>query len=128
MRIYLAASFSTKVSANLRADEIRSRGHEITSSWLSATNDSDPLDDAGICVTAALTCFADIARADLLIQVVPPRTSPGKYVELGIAVALQKEIVIVGGIASVFHYHPAVIARCCDWEEVFIVLSERSNS
>lgn len=115
-RVYLAATFSTKRDAIIRASQLRSLGIDITSTWLDSTVDRDPLDDPEACEASALGCHRDVESSDALVLDVSPRVSCGKYVELGIAAALGKRVVIVGNAPTVFRHHPCVVARFETWD------------
>lgn len=104
--IYIAAPWANRATARVVRDELRTLGHEVTSSWLDEAGDagsvpSDP--EAGR--AAATTDFLDIDRAALFLVLTDPRPiGAGHHVELGYALAHRKHIVVVGLIKSTFHY------------------------
>ncbi|WP_199515938.1 DUF6624 domain-containing protein [Nucisporomicrobium flavum] len=83
-----------------------------TSRWL----DIDPLTrascqlDAGLALNqlAARLCLADVARCDVLIAFAEHRRSHGLGVEIGIALALDKQVIIIGAPRCSFDMLPDV--------------------
>jgi hypothetical protein len=67
---------------------------------------------------AALACLADIAGADAFLLVNPEIVhgtgTGGRHVELGVALALGKPIVVLGGRENAFHHLRGV--RLVPWE------------
>ena len=101
MKIYIAAPFEMRDEAISVMHWLESCGHGVTSSWLreGAFANDDP--------TARLD-LADIDRANLLLALNPPEWrragTGGRHVELGYALALGKQIVLVGVRTNVFHH------------------------
>ena len=101
MTIYIAAPYEMRDEAISVMHWLESQGHEVTSSWLrdGVFANDDP--------TARLD-LADIDRANLLLALNPSewrqRGSGGRHVELGYALALGKQVVLVGARTNVFHY------------------------
>lgn len=119
MRIYFAARYSRREELlGYRAD-LEAAGHVVTSRWLAGAHQWDPL-AAGIespesaiesipleAVRFALDDIEDVAAAEVLIAFTErPRANlasrGGRHVELGMAIALSKTIVIVGPRENVF--------------------------
>lgn len=125
LRVYLAASFSTRREAIIRASELTSLGIDVTSSWTDSVLADDPLDDPELCASAALACHRDIEHSDVLVFNALPGISWGKCVELGIAIGTTKRIVILGPMPSVFAHHPFVAARFDTWPALVEWLREQ---
>lgn len=49
-----------------------------------------------------------VAKCDIFFQLALPGSKGGMFVELGIAMALDKSIYVIGDPTCVFHYHDAV--------------------
>lgn len=133
-RFYLASRYSRRQELLGVRDVIEALGGEVTSRWL---NGSHQIDDQGVPIGddgAALVDgpeqletkkraarlrkkFAqddveDLRRADVVIAFTePPRSSAsrgGRHVELGLAIAWQKHVVVVGPRENVFCWLPEV--------------------
>jgi hypothetical protein len=124
MNIYLAASWKLRSMMRVRRRELLALGHYVTSSWLNqdgpeavSPNDSnaaDPEHAAG-CATADTI---DLMLADMVIlDTSVDSTTGGFHVELGLALAAEKMIILVGPRLNIFHYLP-VVCHYDTWEEV----------
>ncbi len=104
LRIYIAAPFKEQVLARGVMRQLEAHGYEITSTWL---KEDDQLDDA----TARLD-LADVARADVLLALNPQgyanSGTGGRHIEFGYALALGKQIVLVGDRTNLFHHLSSV--------------------
>jgi nucleoside 2-deoxyribosyltransferase len=89
MKIYLASSLFNIPKVQLIRDDLISQGHQITYDWTihGQLSDLDELKQAGINETQG------VKDCDLLFMVTPARL--GTHVELGIAIALNKPIIIL---------------------------------
>jgi len=98
-RVYIAAPYPLKAHANTVADTLRSRGFEITSSWL-----GDSQEDSH---DAASLDLADVDRADVLLlvneQAWAQGGTGGRHVEFGYALKGGKRVVVLGSASNVFH-------------------------
>lgn len=103
MRIYVAASWSRqKTDAQALADILTKMGHTITSGWLKAADGADQAIEAE-------NDYNDVMRAEALVCITGDTESKGgRHTELGLALALQKRVYIVGPREQVFHHHPRV--------------------
>lgn len=101
MKVYIAAPYELHGKACATASWLESQGIEVTSSWLNPGTFGN--DDK----TARLD-LDDVARADLLLALNPEAWrksgTGGRHVELGYALALGKQIVLVGVRTNVFHH------------------------
>lgn len=105
MKVYLSARYGRMHELRTCATDLESRGHEVTAQWLSGGTFENTSANAELDLD-------DVARADMLINFTedPVEHSPhpfasrgGRHVELGFALGLAKDIVIVGPRENVFH-------------------------
>lgn len=126
MRIYLAARYSRREELLGYRTDLEAAGHLVTSRWLAGAHQWDPL-AAGIespetametipieAVRFATDDVEDVAAAELLIAFTErPRANlasrGGRHVELGLALAWGKPVVIVGPRENVFCTLPGII-------------------
>lgn len=105
MKVYIAAPYELIDEARGMMRLLESRGHVVTSRWLK--DDEDLLDESKQGGYAAKSLL-DVLEADLflLINQEAYRRSGtgGRHVELGYAIMLVKEIVILGVRSNVFHH------------------------
>ena len=110
-RVYLAGRFSRRDEFNGYADTLRSWGFTVDARWLTEAHEWYGERDAD--AIAAARSFAhddlsDVARSDIVLVFTEPanpggRNRGGRHVEYGIALALHKDIIIVGAPENVFH-------------------------
>lgn len=91
--VYVACAFSERESARRWAEQVRSMGHTITSSWLNVVETSDADLTEAQRAAAWQACLADVSRSDLLIALPHLGTPRATLVEIGVAQALGKPIV-----------------------------------
>lgn len=112
MRLYLMARYSRHCEMQAVAQRLMSLGHTVTSRWIwGAHQASDKAIGTGMLGAferkLAEEDMADVHAADVCIGFSEPlRASPsqgGRMVELGMALAWQKEVIVVGGSEHVFH-------------------------
>lgn len=100
MKIYIAAPYPCRDEAIAVMRHLESQGHYVTSRWLKAP---DELADEH-----ARKDLVDVAEADLLLAINPAAFEDagtgGRHVELGYAIAFDKQIVLVGRRSNIFHY------------------------
>lgn len=116
MKIYLCARYSRRDEMRVVRAELQRLGHEITSRWLDT--EWEGKDDSGSSAAPAeyreqhaLEDVEDVAAADCLIAFTePPRSGGrgGRHVEFGIALALGKQLIVIGWRENIFHHHPRV--------------------
>jgi len=127
MKVYLAARYSRRLEIAGYAEELRLRGIIVTSRWLDGSHQiSDgavPLGDTAEAAAALRVRFArddydDVRTADTLVAFTePPRSSSsrgGRHVELGLALAWGKAVIVVGPRENLFHWWPG-FRHCDDW-------------
>src|SRR3972149_9628860 len=113
MKIYLASRYSRRMEMLSFASWLELQEHEVTARWIHGNHlISDDELNAGdiqrqLGERYALEDLADIGSADLLIcfSETPRSVSSrgGRHVELGVALALGKEVWLVGPIENAFH-------------------------
>lgn len=130
MKFYLAARYSRREELLGVRDFVEAFGGEVTSRWLNGDhqlsdagtpigNDGEALVENGdgeraatLRAKFALDDFEDVRRADVLVAFTePPRSTAsrgGRHVELGLALAWQKHVIIVGPRENVFCWLPWV--------------------
>lgn len=115
MNIYLASRYSRHPEMQTIAHQLIARGHTVTSRWIwgehaaydsrildlelrhqSALFARDDLDDL-----AAAECFIGFSDGS-------GGSRGGRHAEFGLALALKKRLVIIGGAEHVFHCLPEV--------------------
>lgn len=100
MKVYVAAPFGRLAEATEVMHDLESSGVTVTSSWLRGHT---AMDDAH-----ARLDLDDVARADVLLALNPEawkhEGGGGRWVEFGYALALGKQIVLVGVRTNVFHH------------------------
>lgn len=106
MKIYVAASFTKqKTEAAEVAATLRAVGHVITSRWLEVEPEYDTSDMS----RHALMDEADVRVADVIVCLTGDTASRGgRHTEVGIAIALNKRVILIGPREQVFHWHPLV--------------------
>jgi hypothetical protein len=125
MRIYIAGLFEDRPRLRTIRVRLQAAGHQVTSSWLDEPDDvmserPGTWDDtaAGI----ARRDLSEIAQSDLLaVDTFGTGTRGGREVELGYAMGIGKQAVIVGPARNVFH---ALVPRYDGWHEVELALAQ----
>jgi nucleoside 2-deoxyribosyltransferase len=105
VKIYVAAPFQMRNDAIKVMHWLVSHGHTVTSRWLVDIEDPSDLskqaDYANKCMTA-------IINSDVILALNTPEWANagtgGRHIELGYALALGKQIVLLGVRSNVFHH------------------------
>ena len=133
MRFYLASRYSRRLELCGYRDQLESAGHVVTSRWL---HGSHQITDAGMPIgpsgeslvegdsgcdspeaarlrtSFAVEDMVDVFQAGVLIAFTePPRSGPtrgGRHVELGMALASFKRVIVVGHRENIFCWLPGV--------------------
>lgn len=120
-RIYLAAPFGEYLKVQAYADDLRHRGHAITSRWHSDHVSiwlKDPSKQAGY-LGPATEDLHDLREADTLISFTEPEgtgyTSGGRHVEFGYAMARGHDLFVLGPVENIFMNFAQV---CSTWEQL----------
>lgn len=119
-RIYLAARFARREELRAIAEELRAAGASVTSRWLNQSPLGDSELGSARAATLAEMDFGDLRSADVCIAFTESGDGSngrgGRHAELGIALALNLRVIVVGPREHVFHCLPAV-EQFPDWEE-----------
>jgi len=115
LKVYLAARYSLKEQLKVYAAELQAEGIEVTSRWLDEKY--SPNTQMGEVPYSELVMFArtdlqDVEDADVLVFFTEdPENQPrrgGRHVEFGYALALGKQILVVGPVENIFHNLPEI--------------------
>lgn len=113
--VYLAGQYARRDELRGMIPTLQNSGVNVTSRWLhedANLNHSLTEFDPEWKRLTALKDYWDIQRADTLIFFAEePEQQPrrgGRHVEFGMALALGKKILVVGGEENIFHYMPQV--------------------
>jgi len=126
MKAYVASSWECKTEAAQIRDHLATMDIGCTATWI----DIDP-EDAYFASRADIEAVRDVrevAEADLFFLYVPdPDTSRGgRDVEMGLALALGKPIVLIGTRRCVFHWHPDVRHFTGIHEWIWVTMKEKT--
>lgn len=113
-KIYLAAPFGDKFQMQKVRDQLQKLGHEVTSQWIDVEHTSDQGATEEEMNNFCMMDVCDVQDADILIAFSRPRNEPspggGRHVEYGIAMMLDKHIIVVGPRGEhIFHRWPGVL-------------------
>lgn len=96
-KIYLAAAYNLAAQMQGYRKDLQAQGHEVTARWIDGM--VGPWEDQG------KVDANDLFIADTVIVFTRvPSTTGGYHVELGLAIAWGRPIVLVGPKNNVFHY------------------------
>jgi hypothetical protein len=132
MRLYLAAAWSRKDEVRMIADALNELPEiEVQARWLFEPVPKDY--NTTFREQRAVMDVEDVVGADVLVRftddlsgpVVPAGLATGaRMFEMGLAYALGKTIIVVGGIQPIFDYLPSVI-HVKNVEELILTLLQR---
>ena len=117
MKFYVASSIKNKDSVQDVFDDLKAKGHEVTTDW---TLTDDIPEEERSCKrdylrSIAKRDFEGIRECDIFVLLSKPSEGRSMYVELGLALAMHETIgkpsvFVVGrdNNESVFYFHPAV--------------------
>jgi hypothetical protein len=114
MKIYMCSRFQRREEMARYAVFLRGLGIEITSRW------HDNHTDASALQRYAQECYADVKAADIVLAFAenpsrsPEHNTGGRHVEVGLAIAWGKRVILVAYQENVFHYMPEM-ELCSDW-------------
>lgn len=125
MKIYLAAQHP---ELKVLRSELEHLGHSVTSSWLDIGGKSftpeELENEPDRCSIRGWADFDDIKEADCLIFISSQGGKGGRHVEYGIALGLDKRIIILGRRENIFHTLTDEVYTTHD--ELFEVLANES--
>lgn len=137
MKVYLAAPYAARELIRTYADEVRTVGIQVTSSWLDEKHEinegtkgaATALSDEQVS-NHAQADIREVRVSDLLVLFtaaavgMPDAKSGGRHVETGIALAGYKPVLVVGEPENVFHRTHGVFVFP-DWHATLIDLARR---
>jgi nucleoside 2-deoxyribosyltransferase len=121
-RVYLAARFARQPELRDIAEELHCAGAEVTSRWLGSERSLEQFELTGDGRSAELARMDidDLKAAEICIAFTENGDGPsgrgGRHTELGIALALNLRVVLIGPREHVFHCLPTV-ERYASWQE-----------
>jgi hypothetical protein len=130
-RVYLASQYRRRDELRTCAAALERLGFEITSRWLAG---DQPLLELGESRTeaeaAAIRDLHDVRSADIFVAFTEHASAPskgrgGRHVEFGVALALERRLLVVGPPEHVFHLLPSV-EQYPTWDEALEALALRS--
>lgn len=112
MKIYLAARYSRYKEMQKYRDDLQKLGHTVTSRWINGDHQAEN-DELEKMMGFAVDDWKDIKNADCVISFTEkPRVAStsrgGRHAEHGIALGLNKEVIVIGHRENVFHCLPQV--------------------
>lgn len=109
MRFYLASNFSSREDMKRHAQELRLLGHIVECRWFTDP-DHGSTNEIEFNRTLANHDWEDLFNSECMVVFIDGTNSHGgKYVELGLALAWSKPIIIVGERSNVFTYLENII-------------------
>ena len=132
MKIYLASRYSRYKEMQKVRDELKKMGFKITSRWIEGNHQ---ISNEGLSIEAeenerirfADEDIKDLNKADIVICFTEkPRTTRsrgGRHVEMGMAIAWEKKIYVVGYRENVFCCLSEIVF-CKNYEDLEIKLKE----
>ena len=121
VRVYLASRFARRDELRAIATELESEGLIVTSRWLESPTSvsTDDLAPGGRGAELAVMDLEDLRRSDICVAFTEEHGHPrpgrgGRHTELGIAIGLGIDVVLVGPREHVFHALPS-IRHFHDW-------------
>ena len=105
VKVYIGARFSMALACRELEHELKEKGHQVVSAWHMADNESS--DDPTLNAQRAMRDYVDLMSADAFVQLLGDPRAPtrgGQHVELGLAIAWNKVVVVVGQPGHVFHH------------------------
>lgn len=124
MKVYLANKYENKHHMRDAATLLRSKGIEVTSTWI------DEPQRSGTNKDWAFQDLLEISQADCLVFFSESPTEPtlrgGRHVEYGYALGIRKPIIVVGPKENIFHNLPQ-IKHFDTWEDAVYFLERKSK-
>jgi hypothetical protein len=108
LKVYIAGRYSNLALLAEEKKKFEAAGIEVTSSWLNNAEEGMSFTDV------ATVDLMDIDNADALVLYTEPYGTAvpggGRHVETGYALGRGKEVIVVGPLENIFHWHPSVEA------------------
>ena len=126
--VYLAARIRRRDELEEYRCQLEAAGLEVTSTWLTMPPPEEWSDE--VWAHLAELDRADVLRADVLVLFTEPGEldgGSGRHVEFGMALALNKRVVVVGRYENLFQRLPEVTV-VPDWPAALALLTQPSLS
>ena len=124
--VYLAARIRRRDELEAYRADLESAGLEVTSTWLTMPPPEEWSDE--VWAHLAELDRADVLRADCLVLFSEPGEldgGSGRHVEFGMALALNKPVIVVGRYENLFQRLPEVTV-VPDWPAALALLTQPS--
>jgi nucleoside 2-deoxyribosyltransferase len=114
MKIYLAAAFERGEEMREVRNRLSMFGLTVTSRWIDLDTDVKPIGaeelkiNPGQYANSALMDLGDVYNADVMVMFSGGGRG-GRQTEFGYAIALDKQLIIIGERENVFHALPGVM-------------------
>ena len=123
LTLYVAADYRRQPEARALLEAAEATGlYEATCRWATLGEPGEgmggtvPEDQAAFAVAAAKMDMVDVEAAQVVVQLTTGELCRGgRQVELGLALAQGKRVLVVGPLEHVFHHHP-LVAQVSDQE------------
>ena len=126
MKIYLASRFSRIAEMAQHRATLEKLGHEVTSRWVTGVHDEVKAFQGRTEASFAEEDLTDVLKADVVISFTEPPDNVygrgGRHVEFGVALAMNKRLIIVGWRENVFHHLPR-IEFFESWDDALAILT-----
>jgi hypothetical protein len=117
IKVYVAARYEDRDDALSVKKFLNEHGFAVTSTWLLPSDADNPMEKIkktpGLCEQLSETAEHDITLSDALVVLSPEKAhrsgTGGRHTEVGIAIALNKGIVLYGSPENVFHYRKSIL-------------------
>lgn len=135
MRIYMAAQYAKKLEIANYAEQAEAVGIHVRADWLEESEAPEAtLDSVSDKLKSryAQQDWWDIGACDIFVFFSEPQDNQpprgGRHVEFGMAIALGKEIVVIGEPENIFHYLPGIkIEFFGTWNSALAYLISRTT-
>jgi hypothetical protein len=128
--VYFAARYTRREELNRYRVELEALGIEVTSRWLAMEPRSGFEYSNEEWRDLALVDQEDVLAADMLVcfaEEPGEGGNGGRHVELGMALALGRDVVVVGRREHIFHRLPEVTV-VQSWQEALRLLAQRLDA
>lgn len=108
LSVYLAGPWADRTKVREVRDTLLKAGIPVNARWIDSHHEDEELVSHDDLADEAWHDIEDVLRANVLM-VYNSQLSEGKAFETGVAVATQKDVIIIGERSNVFHHLPMVI-------------------
>jgi hypothetical protein len=108
--VYVSAPCTIQETAKHAAKWLRKEGYDVTSTWHDVMSGYDKDKSDQELADCAARDIREMSEADIFLQLTEePSITGGSNVELGLAMATDMDIYVIGPKRNVFHYTDRVI-------------------